>query len=110
MGRLGECYIVGNENLYFGEMFQKAAKVFNKPFKIKKFPGFAINLVGAINSLKAKITGKAPKLSYSMAKMASVKQFYSPDKARQELLLPSTPIEEAISDCMGWYKENGYIA
>ena len=110
MGRLGECYIVGNENLYFGEMFERASKVFNKPFKIKKFPGFAINLVGAINSLKAKMTGKAPKLSYSMAKMASVKQFYSPEKARQELLLPSTPIEEAISDCMGWYKENGYIA
>ena len=110
MGRLGECYIVGNENLYFGEMFQKASKVFNKPFKIKKFPGFAINMVGAINSLKAKMTGKTPKLSYSMAKMASVKQFYSPEKARQELLLPSTPIEEAISDCISWYKENGYIA
>jgi dihydroflavonol-4-reductase len=110
MGRLGECYIVGNENLYFGEMFSKASKVFNKPFKIKKFPGFAINMVGAINSLKAKITGKAPKLSYSMAKMASVKQFYSPEKAREELLLPSTPIEQAITDCMTWYKENGYIA
>jgi nucleoside-diphosphate-sugar epimerase len=45
-----------------------------------------------------------------MAKMASVKQFYSPEKAREELHLPSTPIEEAISDCMAWYKENGYIA
>jgi dihydroflavonol-4-reductase len=67
-------------------------------------------MVGAINSLKAKMTGKAPKLSYSMAKMASVKQFYSPEKARKELLLPSTPIEEAISDCMSWYKENGYLA
>jgi dihydroflavonol-4-reductase len=110
MGREGQCYIVGNENLYFGEMFKKAAQVFGKPFKIKKFPGAAINIVGAINSLRAKITGKAPKLSYSMAKMASIKQFYSPDKARKELLLPSTPIEEAITDCMQWYKENGYIS
>lgn len=110
MGREGQCYIVGNENLYFGEMFKKAAQVFGKPFHIKKFPGIAINMVGAINSLGAKLTGKAPKLSYSMAKMASVKQFYSPDKARKELLLPSTPIEEAIADCMQWYKANGYIA
>lgn len=109
MGRAGQCYIVGNENLYFGEMFKKATMVFQKPFKIKQFPGFAINLVGAINSIVARLTGKAPQLSYSMAKMASVKQFYSPAKAREELLLPSTPIEEAIADCIIWYKENGYL-
>lgn len=109
MGRAGQCYIVGNENLYFGEMFKKATMVFQKPFKIKQFPGFAINLVGAINSIVARFTGKAPQLSYSMAKMASVKQFYSPAKAREELLLPSTPIEEAIADCIIWYKENGYL-
>jgi dihydroflavonol-4-reductase len=109
MGRAGQCYIVGNENLYFGEMFKKAASVFGQPFQIKQFPGFAINLVGAINSIVARLTGKAPQLSYSMAKMASVKQFYSPEKARKELQLPSTPIEEAIADCIIWYKENGYL-
>lgn len=109
MGRVGQCYIVGNENLYFGEMFKKATMVFQQPFKIKQFPGFAINLVGAINSIVARLTGKTPQLSYSMAKMASVKQFYSPEKAREELQLPSTPIEEAIADCIIWYKENGYL-
>lgn len=109
MGRVGQCYIVGNENLYFGEMFKKATMVFQQPFKIKQFPGFAINLVGAINSIVARLTGKPPQLSYSMAKMASVKQFYSPEKARKELQLPSTPIEEAIADCIIWYKENGYL-
>jgi dihydroflavonol-4-reductase len=109
MGRVGQCYIVGNENLYFGEMFKKAAQVFGQPFKLKQFPGFAINLVGAINSIIARLTGKTPQLSYSMAKMASVKQFYSPAKARTELQLPITPIEEAIADCIGWYQENGYL-
>jgi dihydroflavonol-4-reductase len=109
MGREGECYIVGNENLYFGEMFKKACEVFGQPFKLRQFPGFAINLVGALNSLRARLTGKTPQLSYSMAKMASVHQFYSPEKARKELLLPSTPIEIAITDCIQWYKDNGYL-
>jgi dihydroflavonol-4-reductase len=44
-----------------------------------------------------------------MAKMASVRQFYSPQKARTELRLPSTPVEEAVADCISWYKENGYL-
>ncbi len=109
MGRTGQCYIVGNENLYFGEMFKKAASVFQQPFRIKQIPGMAINLVGAINSTVSRLTGKPPQLSYSMAKMASVKQFYSPAKAQKELNLPNTPIEEAISDCISWYKENGYL-
>lgn len=109
MGRTGQCYIVGNENLYFGEMFKKAAAVFQQPFRIKQIPGFAINLVGAINSIMARLKGKPPQLSYSMAKMASVKQFYTPTKAQKELNLPNTPIEEAILDCISWYKENGYL-
>ena len=109
MGREGQCYIVGNENLYFGEMFVRASQVFNQPFRIKQIPGFAINLVGAINSTLARIFRKTPQLSYSMAKMASVKQFYSPQKARTELHLPSTPIEVAIADCIEWYKSNGYL-
>ncbi len=109
MGRIGQCYIVGNENLYFGEMFKKAAFVFQQPFRIKQIPGFAINIVGAINSIMARLIGKPPQLSYSMAKMASVKQFYSPTKAQKELNLPNTPIEEAILDCISWYKENGYL-
>ncbi len=108
-GREGQCYIVGNENLYFGEMFRKAAEVFEQPFRIKQFPGFVINIVGALNSVVARLTGKAPQLSYSMAKMASVKQFYSPQKARTELGLPQTPIEHAIADCIDWYKVNGYL-
>jgi dihydroflavonol-4-reductase len=109
MGREGQCYIVGNENLYFGEMFRKAATVFNQPFRVKQFPRLAINLVGAINSIIARIFKKTPPLSYSMAKMASVRQFYSPQKARTELLLPSTPVEEAVADCINWYKANGYL-
>lgn len=109
MGREGQCYIVGNENLYFGEIFKRAAVVFEQPFKVKQFPGFLINVVGAINSIVARLTKGTPQLSYSMAKMASVKQFYSPEKARTELKLPSTPIETAIADCIAWYKENGYL-
>jgi dihydroflavonol-4-reductase len=109
MGREGQCYIVGNENLYFGEIFRKASVAFGKPFLVKKFPSFAINIIGAINSIFARIFRKTPKLSYSMAKMASVKQFYSPQKARTELLLPSTPVEVAVADCINWYKANGYL-
>lgn len=109
MGRTGECYIAGNENLSFKEFFDKASKVLNKPFKMRAAPQILILALGGINSIVARITGKAPKISFTMARMAGVGQYTSSAKAQQELKMPQTPIETGIKDCLEWFKKNGYL-
>jgi len=109
MGRLGECYIAGNENLDYKEFFQKVCQQGNIKFKLIKVPGFLVLVLGFFNSLIARLTGKAPNLSYTMARMASVSQYYSPQKAQKELNMPQTPIETGIGQCVDWFKENGYL-
>ncbi|MBL7857598.1 MAG: NAD-dependent epimerase/dehydratase family protein [Cyclobacteriaceae bacterium] len=109
MGRLGEAYIAGNENLTYGEFFTKACSVFNKKFGLMKFPHILILLVGLINSVVARLTGKHPKLSYTMARIAGVSQYFSTKKAQQELNMPQTPIEKGIEQCVEWFKSNGYL-
>ncbi len=108
-GKLGECYIAGNENLEFKEFFQKATKIIGREFKLRKFPQFLVLSVGAVKSIIARITKKAPNISYGMASMASVSQFLSNKKAVKELEMPQTPIESAIKESLNWFKENGYI-
>jgi hypothetical protein len=44
-----------------------------------------------------------------MAQQATMKQCYSPEKARRELNMPSTPIEIAISDAVRWWEEHQYL-
>lgn len=109
LGKIGECYIAGNENLSFGEFFKKVLNTRNKPFKLIKAPTGIIICIGLINSIIARLLKKSPKLSYSMAKMAGVNQYYSAAKAQNELKMPQTPIEIAINECLTWYELNGYL-
>lgn len=110
MGTSGSCYIAGNENLSFEQFFKKACAVRGIPFTLKQIPNFLIYSVGFFSSIFARVTGKAPKLGYHMAKQATMEQCYSPQKARDELNMPATPVEEAISDCIAWWKQNNYLS
>ncbi len=84
-------------------------KTRNKPFKLLKAPTAVIICIGLINSVFARLLKKSPKLSYSMAKMAGINQYYSAAKAQRELNMPQTPIEVAIDECLTWYEINGYL-
>ncbi|HAA00495.1 MAG TPA: dihydroflavonol 4-reductase [Flavobacteriales bacterium] len=108
-GRTGECYILGNENLNFKDAFAKMANVAGV-----KAPGFAIPkwvllLYGGMGSTVARITGKAPKVSYTIARISCDEFYYSSLKAVKELDLPQTPIENGIREALDWFKENGYL-
>jgi dihydroflavonol-4-reductase len=109
LGHPGSCFIAGNVNLTFEEMFKSVCRVKNIPFKLKRVPDGVIYAVGFFSSVVARITGKPPKLGYHMAKQATMQQCYNPAKARTILNMPSTPIKQAIEDCLTWWKENQYI-
>jgi len=109
LGTLGTCYIAGNENLSFEQFFRKACSVKGMPFTLRRVPNGLIYTVGLFNSLLARLTKKTPKLGYHMAQQATMKQCYSPEKARRELNMPSTPIEIAISDAVRWWEEHQYL-
>jgi len=109
LGKIGNCYIAGNANLSFERYFTMASKVFERDFKLKKIPKWLILTVGFLSSIWSRINGKPPKLGFHMAQQASMKQCYDPSKARQELKMPSTPIEDAIKDCLDWWQANHYL-
>ena len=106
----GECYIAGNQNMEFKEFFHKACSTINKEFKMRPAPYIIVLAAGFISSLLARITGKPPKISYSMAKMAKENQFFSAEKAVRVLGMPQTPIEEGIIQCIEWFKANKYLS
>jgi dihydroflavonol-4-reductase len=109
MGRLGEAYISGNENLTYKVFLQKAAKISRRKFAIIKSPNFITILIGFSQSVFSRLTKKQPKLSYTMAKNALIQQVYSSKKAVTELNMPQQPIEIGISNCYTWFKSNGKI-
>ncbi len=109
MGREGQCYIAGNKNMTYKEFFMVVSKHLDRKFTLKRLPSWLILFVGAINSFFARILRRPPKLSYGIARLSLVSQYYSPEKARKELNMPQTPLETGIKECLEWFDKNGYL-
>lgn len=109
MGRIGECYILGNENLSYRDAFVKIAGAIGaKPPKIKLTNSMVITY-GYLNSMFARIFRFHPSITKELAVISCDTHFYSAEKARKELLLPQTPIEVAARECFEWFEQNGYL-
>lgn len=108
-GRIGECYILGNQNLSYKEAFGKIAATIGVKSPGISIPSAFAKIYGLIGSLLGKISGKAPAISYPLSQIACDEHYFSAAKAVKELELPQTPIEVGIKDCFEWLKENGYL-
>lgn len=108
-GSVGECYILGNENLSYKEIFTKISSTIGVKAPRLAIPSGFAKLYGHLGSLMGKITGKAPAVSYPLSRIAGDEHYYSPAKARKELGLPQTPVETGIKESFEWLKENEYL-
>ena len=108
IGISGKYYIAGNQNLTYQEFLQKVATISGKPANISPLPDFFVKTIGAAGSLYGAIFKKAPLLSLEMAQIGCEKYYYNSNDAVKQLLMPQTPIDKAISDCVQWFKQEGY--
>jgi len=108
MGRSGESYITGNENMDYREAFTKIAEVVGvKPPKITIPPSLS-KAYGFMGTQYGRLFDKTPTVSLAMAQISCDDHYFSSEKAIKELSMPQTKIEEGIRDCFDWLKENGY--
>jgi len=110
LGRIGECYIVGNRNLTYKEAFKTICETLDMPMPRFHIPKLLAHAFGAINGFFSLITGGQPKFSYKMARLGTADCYYSPEKAVEELSLELTPIEDAIMESYLWLKEKGHVS
>jgi dihydroflavonol-4-reductase len=108
-GKVGECYILGNINLTYKEIFEKIAKVTGARAPKLPMPTWIVLLFGLMNSAIARMTGKAPAVSYEMARISNDKHFFTAAKAVKHLDLPQNPVEEGIRECFDWLKDHDYL-
>ncbi len=109
-GRVGESYILGNENLSYREAFALMARVAGvAPPRWPVLPLLA-SLYGAACDLKARLTGRATQVNSAMVAVANDGHYFTPQKARAELSLPQTSIHQAIGEAFDWFKTHGYVS
>jgi len=109
MGRIGESYILGNQNMDYKAAFQLIAKTLNVKGPVLPLPRLVVMAYGACCSLLNLVLKKPMPVNLALAKIANEGCYYDSSKARNELKLPQTPIEEAIRECYEWLKKENLV-
>lgn len=108
-GRIGERYILGNENMTLKEYFELIGEVAGVDAPKLKMPYFLGLVFGYGYQLASSITKKPPQITPALVKMSTGYAYYDCSKAINELGLPQTPIRETLEKAINWFKENGYV-
>jgi dihydroflavonol-4-reductase len=110
-GRLGQRYILGHAggNWTMKEAFSRLKKITGIPAPKTRIPYFVALLAAHVGETISAFTGKPPRAPLGGVRMAKYKMFFNPAKAVRELGLPQTPPEQALSDAVEWFRQNGYV-
>lgn len=109
LGRIGQAYILGHENLTFLEAFKIIAEVADCKVPGLRLPDPILHTAGWLAGTAGKLFGFAPKISHPVAIIGSQGHYFSPEKAVNELDLPQTPIRQAFQEAYDWFVEHQYL-
>jgi dihydroflavonol-4-reductase len=108
-GRIGEKYILGNENLTLQGIFAKLGRITDLEPPRVKLPYTPILMAAYVNEAISALTGKEPIIPLAGVQMAGKFMFFDSGKAVRELGLPQHPVDDALRKAVEWFQANGYI-
>ncbi|GFE59290.1 hopanoid-associated sugar epimerase [Geobacter sp. AOG1] len=107
-GRVGEKYILGNENLTLRQIFALLEELTGLPAPRLRLPHTPILLAAYLNEGLSRLTGKEPLIPLAGVQMAKKFMYFDAHKAVRELGLPQRPAGEALARAVEWFRGNGY--
>lgn len=110
-GRIGERYILGNENLTLKEILAILERLTSIKAPRLKLPlWFTLGMAHVDELLSAKVLGKSPRIPVAAVKTACNIRHFDCSKAIRELGFPQTPVEQAFEKAVRWFRANGYAS
>lgn len=108
-GRVGERYILGGTNLSLRELLALVAEVAGRQPPRLRLPRRPLYPLAWADEVRARLTGREPRVTRDALRMARKKMYYSSEKARRELGYSARPVREAVVDAVGWFREQGWL-
>lgn len=107
-GRAGRKYILGNANLSLRDIFGLLQEITGIPAPGVRLPYTPVLIAAWINEGFSRISGCEPLIPLSGVRMAAHHMYFDSGRAVRELGLPQTPVKEALSRAVEWFRVNGY--
>ncbi len=108
-GKVGERYILGNQNLTLRELFAELAALTGRPAPRLRIPHWVALAAGAASTAAAALTRRPPAIPLEAVRTSRHHMFFDPGKAVRELGLPLTPVRAALEDALAWFAERGLV-
>lgn len=109
LGRKGERYILGGENLTFRELFRITGEISGKKRKLFTLSLRLLKMIMRLTTLLTKITGIPPVITREWLDKYLNDWIMSSEKAVSELGYKITPFREGVAETINWLKlkQNG---
>jgi dihydroflavonol-4-reductase len=109
VGRSGERYILGGENLTLKQILDKMSAITGLPSPTMRVP-HSVAMIFAFfdETITGKIRGKEPRATVEAVRMGKKKMFASSARAVQELGFRVIPVYSALRSAIDWFRGHGY--
>ena len=109
VGRPGERYILGGENLKLKQILDRLGSITGLPSPKAKVPHAVATAFAFLDeTITGKLRGKEPRATVEAVRMGRKMMFASSAKAERELGFHRLPVEDALREACRWFVANGY--
>ncbi len=109
VGRVGERYILGGENLTLKQILDKMSAITELPSPTMKVPhAVAMTFAFFDENIQGRLLGREPRATVEAVQMGKKKMFASSAKSERELGFKVVPVYEALRKAIAWFREHGY--
>lgn len=109
-GHPRERYLIGGEDLSFGQLWQLLAELTGRRAPTLQIPHHLALTLAWGDELRCRLLKGQPTIPLEGARMARHFMYASSAKARRELGYRPSPVGEALTRAVAWYRRNGYVA
>ncbi len=109
-GRAGERYILGGQNMTYLELWKMMARVMGKwPPPVRAMSNLMAGAIGRVGDGLGFLLRRELEINSASLIQGQLYNWYSSQKAHDELGFQITNVEDAIRDSWEWFQTNGYV-
>ncbi|WP_067620270.1 hopanoid-associated sugar epimerase [Alicyclobacillus acidiphilus] len=106
-GVRGERYILGNQNMHFGDLVATVARLAGRKPPTVKLPfWFAMSVAVIDDWMLSPILRRPPRAPVAGVQLAKTPMYFDAAKAVRELGMPQSPVEDALRRAVEWFRAN----
>jgi dihydroflavonol-4-reductase len=109
LGRSGERYILGGENVSFSDFLNAAARVLGKTFDVPGTRYLWVYLRALLQEKLAPLVPGKPIVEPYRIRVFGGTYYFDSSKAQEALAYRSAPLEQMLWDCSDWYRRHRFI-